>query len=149
MPLGEFVVLATVADGLPAGRGRQKFFESRSLSTWLSSAWLATIRLSWRFSSSSARSRLASLTSMPPYLRFQLYSVSVAIPSCRQSSFVEAPAVCCLSAAMICSSVKRLLFIRLLLSFLRTRRTAIYSGTVLGEQVTKHARLDCLYGPRD
>src|SRR5437773_12404891 len=36
----------------------------------------------------------------------------------------------------ICSSVKRLLFIRLLPSFLRTRRTGIYSGSVFGGQVT-------------
>ena len=52
-----------------------------------------------------ARSRLASDTSMPPYLAFQLYRVASEIPCLRASSPVFAPASCSRSTAMICSSV--------------------------------------------
>src|ERR1700726_5147137 len=63
------------------------------------------------FSSSSARSRLASETSIPPNLAFQLYSVASDIPYFRQSSPAFAPASCSRNTAMICSSVNLLRFI--------------------------------------
>ena len=52
--------------------GRYHFFDSRSFRPALSSIASARSRLSFPFSSSSARNRLASDTSSPPYLDFQL-----------------------------------------------------------------------------
>src|SRR5207302_9408414 len=63
------------------------------------------------FSSSSILSRLASDTSMPPYLDFQLYSVASDIPYFRQRSAAFAPASFSRNTAMICSSVNLLRFI--------------------------------------
>lgn len=63
------------------------------------------------FSSSSALSRLASDTSIPPYLAFQLYRVASEMPCLRARSAVFAPASCSLSTPMICSSVNRARFI--------------------------------------
>jgi hypothetical protein len=57
------------------------------------------------FSSSSCFSRLASGTSMPPYLAFQLYSVASETPCFRAKSAVFAPASCSRRTPMICSSV--------------------------------------------
>jgi hypothetical protein len=51
---------------------RQKFFPTRSFNAALSSICSAKSFLSRRFSSSSARSRLASDASMPPNLAFHL-----------------------------------------------------------------------------
>jgi hypothetical protein len=57
-------------DRAPLGR-RHHSFPSASLSTWMFSAWSATIRFSRRFSSSSALSRCSSAFPSPLYCRFQ------------------------------------------------------------------------------
>jgi hypothetical protein len=49
--------------------------------------------------------RLASETSIPPYLAFQLYSVASEMPCLRARSPVFAPASCSRSTSIICSSV--------------------------------------------
>src|SRR5262245_31078736 len=71
----------------------------------LSSIDSANSFFSLRFSSSSIRSRLASDTSMPPYLLFQLYTVASEMPCLRARSAGFAPASCSRRTAMICSSV--------------------------------------------
>jgi hypothetical protein len=55
--------------------------------------------------------RLASGTSMPPYLAFQLYSVASETPCLRARSAVFAPASCSRSTQIICSSVNLARFI--------------------------------------
>jgi len=55
--------------------------------------------------------RLASETSIPPNLTFQLYSVASDIPYFRQSSAAFAPASCSRNTATICSTVNLLRFI--------------------------------------
>jgi hypothetical protein len=62
------------------------------------------------FSSSRDFRRLASDTSMPPYLAFHLKNVALLIPYLRQTSAVSAPASCSRKIPMICSSVNRLGF---------------------------------------
>src|ERR1019366_2994530 len=47
------------------------FFATTACNARLSSSSSATVCLSWWFSSSSCRSRFASLTSIPPYFPFQ------------------------------------------------------------------------------
>ena len=54
------------------GCGAYHFFESADFKARQSSESSATIALSLRFSSSSSRKRLASLTSMPPNFERQL-----------------------------------------------------------------------------
>jgi len=61
------------------------------------------MRLSWQLSSSRARTPGFAHV-YAAVLALLVVESSMAIPSCRQSSLVEAPAACCLSAAMICSS---------------------------------------------
>jgi oxalate---CoA ligase len=61
-----------VSDGLAPGGGRHHFFAAISLSIALSNSASANSFFSLAFSSSSARSRLASDTSRPPYLAFHL-----------------------------------------------------------------------------
>src|SRR5690606_38178601 len=58
-------------DDAPPLTRRHDLFPSRSFRTWRLTAWSATIRFSRRFSSSSWRSRRASLTCIPPYFCFQ------------------------------------------------------------------------------
>lgn len=58
----------------------------------------ATMRFSRRFSSLRVRSRRASLTSMPPYLRFQRSNVSTSTPRRRPNSFVGRRPRCVLLA---------------------------------------------------
>ena len=60
-----------VFDGLAPLRGRHHFPSTSSLSAALSSSASARRRFSFAFSCSSARSRLASETSRPPYFDFQ------------------------------------------------------------------------------
>jgi hypothetical protein len=55
-----------VPNGAAAALRGQKFPSASSLSMSMSSAWLATSRLSRAFSASSSRSRLASLADIPP-----------------------------------------------------------------------------------
>ena len=86
------------------------FFETRSFNITRSSTWSATIRFSFRFSSSRCFSRWASLTSSPPYLAFQLYNVALLIPCCRHNSPVPNPASPCFKIPTICSSVNLLFF---------------------------------------
>src|SRR5690606_18750722 len=63
------------------------------------------------------------------------------MPYFRHRSFVFAPASASLSTPMICSSVNRRLFIRLL----PDEQTLLHSGTNLGEQTTSaHLRLRTL-----
>src|SRR3954466_4825488 len=70
-PLAHLEPGPKVSDRLaPRGR-RQNFFESRSFSATLSSIASAKSFFSFVFSSSSAFSRRASDTSMPPYFAFQ------------------------------------------------------------------------------
>src|SRR5215468_3828113 len=94
-----------MSDSLSLGGGPYHFFDSSSFKAALSSIDSAKSFFSRRFSSSSARSRLASETSRPPYLAFQLYSVASEIPCLRARSAVFAPASCSRRTAMICSSV--------------------------------------------
>src|SRR5919107_2045933 len=61
-----------------------------------------------RFSSSSALSRLASETAIPPYFARHLEKVADETPCRRQSSASFAPASYSLTIPMICSSVNRL-----------------------------------------
>ena len=107
--------LAAGAAHLPAGfalyGGPYHFFPRSSRRAEASSIDSASSFFSLPFSSSSARSRLASETSIPPNLAFQLYSVASDIPYFRQSSPAFAPASCSRNTAMICSSVNLLRFI--------------------------------------
>src|ERR1019366_1327989 len=89
----------------------QPFFLMTVVSAALSRLRSATISFSRRFSSSSARSFFTSLTSIPPYFAFQLYSVWSLTPSSRATSFVVRPPSICLTAATIFSSVYFVFFI--------------------------------------
>src|SRR5215472_10395985 len=60
-----------MGDSFPLPCGRHHFFPRRSFNAALSSMASARSRFSRVFSSSSVLSRLASETSMPPYLAFQ------------------------------------------------------------------------------
>src|SRR6202035_1917902 len=71
-PLAHLEGLTQIRRRLPSRGGRHHFFPRRSFSAALSSMASASIRFSRPFSSSSARSRLASDTSRPPYLDFHL-----------------------------------------------------------------------------
>src|ERR1041385_9419177 len=75
-----------MSDSFTLGGGPYHFFVSSSFSAAWSSIDSAKSFFSLRFSSSSARRRLASDTSMPPYLAFQLYSVASEIPCLRARS---------------------------------------------------------------
>src|SRR5204863_6789475 len=70
------------------------FFEITALSTSRSRLKSATRCFSRRFSS-SCRSRLASLTCMPPYLPFHAYSVAALTPNSRATSAVLRPPSIC------------------------------------------------------
>ena len=83
-----------MGDGFSLGDGPYHFFERSSFSAALSSIDSARSFFSLRFSSSSAFSRLASETSSPPYLAFQLYSVASETPYLRARSAALAPASC-------------------------------------------------------
>src|SRR5688500_2744161 len=65
---GEPLLLLGGRHRLPPRRRRHQFFASNPLSAWLSSIVSARSCFRRRFSSSSARSRLASEIGMPPYL---------------------------------------------------------------------------------
>src|SRR5690606_7660888 len=91
-PLGDVICGSQLRDDLAPRPGRHNLFPRTSFSAWRLRAWSATIRFSWRFSSSSCLSRFASETSMPPYFRFQAYGVSRLMPSRRHSSRTFAPA---------------------------------------------------------
>src|SRR5690606_32834632 len=97
--------------GAALGGRPYHLFDRSSRSAEASSIWSASSFFSLAFSSSSAFRRLASETSMPPYLAFQLYSVASEIPCLRARSSAFAPASCSRRTAMICSSVNLLLFI--------------------------------------
>src|SRR3972149_3082515 len=84
--------IAQMSDSLALGGGPYHFFVRSSFSAAWSSIASARSFFSLRFSSSSDRSRLASDTSMPPYLAFQLYSVAYEMPRLRATSAVFAPA---------------------------------------------------------
>src|SRR5688500_7302037 len=92
----------------PPRRRRHQFFASSPLSAWLSSMVSARSCLSRRFSSSSALSRLASETAIPPYLARHLQKVVGEMPCRRHNSASFAPASYSLTIPMIRSSVKRL-----------------------------------------
>ena len=117
------------------GRAGHTFFDRRSFSAALSSIALASSLFSFPFSSSRARSRFASDTSMPPNLAFQFYSVASEMPCLRARSAVFIPASCSFRTAMICSSVNRFLFI---VRLLRQGRTLIASGGNPWWQVRTH-----------
>src|SRR5665213_1192488 len=137
------------------GGGPYHFFVRSSFSAAWSSIDSASSFFSLRFSSSSARRRLASDTSMPPYLAFQLYSVASEMPCLRARSAVFAPASCSRRTAMICSSVNLIRFISP--SLLRGRTPNLRGGNTQW-RVTGHrpqhgmptmALLTSSSGPRD
>ena len=101
-----------MSDSLALGGGPYHFFVRSSFKAATSSIDSASSFFSFRFSSSSAFSRLASDTSRPPYLAFQLYKVASETPCLRARSAVFAPASCYCRTAMICSSVNLIRFIR-------------------------------------
>ncbi len=70
-PLAHLVGIGERGDSFALGGGRHHFFERRSFSATLSSMASAKSRFSLAFSSSSALSRLASDTSIPPNFAFQ------------------------------------------------------------------------------
>ena len=65
------MLLPQLGDRRSLGLRLYHFFPTRSFSITKSIAWSATIRFSFRFSSSNCFSRCASLTSSPPYFAFQ------------------------------------------------------------------------------
>src|SRR5271157_601691 len=101
-----------MSDSLALGGGPYHFFVRSSFSAAWSSIDSANSFFSLRFSSSSDRRRLASDTSMPPYLAFQLYRVASETPCLRAKSAVFAPASCSRRTPIICSSVNLIRFIR-------------------------------------
>src|ERR1700687_2070185 len=103
------MMLDHVPDRRVACPRRQKFFPTRSFSAALSRTCSASSFFSRRFSSSSTLRRLASDTSSPPYLDFQLYNVGALIPCRRHRSATRAPASCSLTIPMIWLSLNRLL----------------------------------------
>ena len=79
---------------LAAAQRASPFFPSRSFKAKLSSIESASSFFSLPFSSSSAFSRFASLTSMPPYLALHLQAVASLTPCLRHRSETEIPASC-------------------------------------------------------
>src|SRR5271163_4168111 len=77
-----------MSDSFTLGGGPYHFFVRSSFSAAWSSIDSANSFFSLRFSSSSDRRRLASDTSMPPYLAFQLYRVASETPCLRAKSAV-------------------------------------------------------------
>src|SRR5262245_49875123 len=71
-PLAQLERRTYMSDSLSLGSGRLHFFASRSFSAALSSMASANSFFSLAFSLSSPLRRLASETSSPPYLAFQL-----------------------------------------------------------------------------
>src|SRR6195256_3923625 len=71
-------------DTFALGGGPYHFFARSSRSAAASSICSAKSFFSRAFSSSSCFRRLASETSMPPYLAFQLYSVASETPCLRE-----------------------------------------------------------------
>src|SRR6185312_12089171 len=90
----------------------QPFFRMTVFSAALSRLRSATNCFNCLFSSSRARNRLASLTSIPPYFDFQLYSVWSVTPISLASSFTGRPDSICFTAPMIFSSLCFAFFIR-------------------------------------
>ena len=80
-----------VRDGFALSGGPYHFFESSSRKAEASSIVSASSFFSLAFSSSSAFNRLASETSMPPNLAFQLYRVASDMPCLRHRSAAFAP----------------------------------------------------------
>src|SRR5207249_1012373 len=96
----------------------------------------ATTCFSFRFSSSSCFSLLASPLSIPPYFAFQRF------PCCRHNSAVVNPASPCFRIAMICSSLCRVPFMAVLLSWVwensHSRRSS-FRGLRQDASVTERA----------
>src|SRR5271163_4424885 len=99
------------------------FFVSTTFSASMSCACCAMIFFSRPFSSSTCRSCLVSFTSRHPYFACQWQNVASLIPTRRQRSFTGTPASASFNTPTICSSLKRLLFMALLLSRSYTRRS--------------------------
>src|ERR1700675_1835921 len=78
-------------DTFALGGGPYHFFARSSRSAAASSICSASSCFNLAFSSWSCLSRLASETSMPPYLAFQLYSVASETPCLRARSAVFHP----------------------------------------------------------
>ncbi|MBP2568499.1 hypothetical protein J2766_005110 [Agrobacterium tumefaciens] len=79
-PFAHLVVIHQMSDSFPPCCGRHHFFPKRSFKAALSSIESARSRFSFVFSSSSAFRRLASDTSMPSNLAFQLMGWTVPPP---------------------------------------------------------------------
>src|SRR5947209_4076605 len=129
-----------MSDSLSLGGGPYHFFDSSSFKAALSSIDSANSFLSLRFSSSRARSRLASDTSRPPYLAFQLYSVASEIPCLRARSAVFAPASCSRKTPRICSSVN---LTRFIVRPSSRGRTLILRGVKTQWQVSRDMAHEC------
>ena len=102
----------------------QPFRLTPSLRARLSSVRSATQRLSQPFSSSSSRSRTASLTSSPPYFRRHRQNVSWLMPCSRIKSFTPRPTCASFRIPMICSAANR----RFILSSLLENLHSTWSG---------------------
>src|SRR6202795_2593247 len=118
-------------DTFALGGGPYHFFARSSRSAAASSICSASSFFSLAFSSSSCLRRLASETSRPPYLAFQLYSVASETPCLRARSAVFAPASCSRRTPMICSSVNLFRFIGP--SLLRGRTLNLRGGKTQGQ----------------
>src|SRR5271169_1898030 len=127
---------------LPLHLRAYHFFVTTACNARLSSSNSATACFSCRFSSSSCRSRRASLTSIPPYFAFQRYRLPRVIPCRRHRSSGAVPASASLRMAMICSSLNRLLRTTPPLwprAGHRKWKSHISAGLLFGGQVTEAA----------
>src|ERR1043166_2800330 len=111
MTFAQLILIHQLSDIPPRAYKLQPFFRITDFSASLSRLRSATISFSRRFSSSSVRSFFASLTSMPLYFDFQLYSVWSVTPTSRANAFADRPASSCFTAAMIFSSLCFVFFI--------------------------------------
>src|SRR3954453_8407276 len=91
--LAQAILLHRERHVLPAAYELHPFFEITALRTSRSRLRSATRCFRRRFSSSSCRSRLASLTCMPPYLPFHAYNVAALTPTPapRRRSYARPP----------------------------------------------------------
>src|SRR5437016_6306408 len=100
-PLAEGVVLLHLLDSRLPGYELQPFFLITDCSASLSRLRSATSFRSRTFSSRSCLASCAWLTSIPPYLAFQAYSVCFDTPSSRATSSTARPASTCFKAPII------------------------------------------------
>src|SRR3954451_7714672 len=104
------------------------------------------MRFSFEFSSSSCFRRLASLTSIPPYLLRHPYNVAALIPCCRHSSLVLAPASLCFNIPMIFHEMvpKLKIFLHLVAGFRSLASLAMSVGSAQDRQSGQGQLCCCL-----